>query len=115
MMCRDCPACEFNRARQGHECSLTGAQVDISRTISMPDLSSRRGRTITNRGDDGSAMCPGTLDELNHSAPGRKYARSILRQVERRGKLDALLALYPEKQRMQLRALLVFDVEGAVA
>lgn len=109
MKCSECPALEYDQQRKEYRCGLTGAQVQIGPSGGMPDLGSRRERTVAYLGDDESAFCAGSLDMLVTGMVGRQYVRGILLQVARRGRLEQLLSMYPPKVRAKLEGLLVAE------
>ena len=115
MYCRDCTGLEARRDHDGlvhHYCSYTGVTVCL---LVIPQGADERDKASPHEADDPSTTCPRNLSKLTGSWYGRGLVRGVLRQVQERGELDALLATYDIDEANALQQVLASAGRGCRA
>jgi hypothetical protein len=105
--CRDCDGCQHVPEGTGldrHICSYTGAEVV---TLVLSEVSDSADNGAARECDSAVRICPRHLQPMIGSKFGQAMVRGILRQVQERGELDALLATYPAGTADRLRQVLL--------
>lgn len=94
MYCRDCNGCQRIHEGTGLEraiCSYTGAEVV---TLVLSAVSDCSDNGAAHGCDSASLICPRHLQPMLGNKRRQAMVRGVLRQVQERGELDALLATY---------------------
>lgn len=107
MYCRDCSGLEPHRDADGltsHRCRYTGVAVT---TLVLCADADEHDNASPHEADDHQAMCPRNLAKMMHSKVGQGLVRGVLRQVQERGELDALMAEYPAATADRLQQILL--------
>lgn len=94
MYCRDCAGMQTHHDGDGlphHYCTYTGVTVC---PLVIGAGADERDNASRHEADNPTAVCPRNLQTMIGSEDGRRQVRGVLRQVEERGELDALLATY---------------------
>ncbi len=112
MYCRDCDACQRIPEGTGLEraiCSYTGVEVV---TLTLSRCSDVADNGAAHECDSATMICPRHLQPMMGRKVGQAMVRGILRQVQERNELDALLATYPAAEADKLVAILMHGRVG---
>ena len=97
MYCRDCTGMQTHHDGDGlphHYCTYTGVTVC---PLVIGAGADERDNASPHEADNPTAVCPRNLQTMIGNEDGRRQVRGVLRLVEERGGLDALLATYPAR------------------